>query len=99
MSGWNWNDIIPLGMSVLTFVFGTVAWYKGAVKRQYAAERDFGILKDNYSQLNQQLVDIENKIDELNRELLRINALLQPISIRLIGPTSGGYFDPHNSDR
>lgn len=65
-------------LSLFTGFAGALAWYSSRVKKQYAAERDFGHLKRNYEQLSQNLKELwrqnDERFDAVDRGLDRICA-------------------------
>lgn len=89
MSNWDWPNIIPLGISVITFVCGLFAWFRGAVEKEYAAKRDFGYLKNNYAQMSANLgtihKDLEERLEDLEKDLIEIKGLLNLLVINLAG--------------
>ncbi|MEO1444791.1 MAG: hypothetical protein AAFV46_00885 [Cyanobacteria bacterium J06635_11] len=78
---------IPLAMGLFSFIGGVIAWYGATVKKQYAAERDFGHLKKSYESLAHNIGSMDRlfdqRFDELQRENLELKTLLQGILIRL----------------
>ena len=75
--------VVSLAIGVITFIGGLLAWYRGAVEKRYAAERDFNHLKRNYEQLANSLgslmKDEEDRFDELRLELRELKFQLQGI--------------------
>lgn len=54
--------------SLFTGVMGAIAWYGAKTRKQYAAERDFGHLKNNYKQLAQNVEELWRLMDNQFRE-------------------------------
>lgn len=55
-------------LSLFTGVAGAIAWYQGKVRKEYASERDFGHLKNNYAQLSQNVEQLWRLMDHTFRE-------------------------------
>lgn len=59
-------------IGIFTFIGGLIAWYKGAVQREYASQRDWEHVKNSQRQLVENLnfifKELEEKIDELRKE-------------------------------
>lgn len=51
-------------IGVITFVGGLIAWYKGAVQKEYASQRDWEHVKVNQKQLVENLNFIFKEIDQ-----------------------------------
>lgn len=58
------SSLISLGLGLISFLSGAVLWYKGSVEKRYAAQRDFGHLKNNYKQLALALDTFSKESDE-----------------------------------
>lgn len=56
-------------IGILTFVGGLIAWYRGAVQKEYASQRDWEHVKNNQKQLAANLdfmfKEIEQKLDKV----------------------------------
>jgi hypothetical protein len=50
-------------------IFGALMWYRGAIEKGYAAQRDFGHLRRNQEQFAQNLLSIDNDLRALKEEL------------------------------
>lgn len=77
------GDLIALGSLVLataTTVIGGVLWYANSEKKKYAAERDFNHIKNNLKQMSEgfalEFKDLNDRFDDVDKELLRIEAYL-----------------------
>ena len=83
-------------MGLISFVGGFATWSAAAVKKQYAAERDFGHLKKSYDTLAVNITHLDRlldqRLDELQRENLELKTLLQGVLIRL-GSNGSVMFD------
>lgn len=88
-------SLISLIVGLLTSIGGGFTWWRAMVRKQYAAERDFGHLKRNYQQLVKSLdsmyKDGDKRFDRLDLELVEVKALLSGILIRLGGTESEVY--------
>lgn len=65
----NIATVISLVTGLLGFLSGLVLWYRGAVEKRYAAERDFAHLKNNISQLFQAIESLADDIEEIEKKL------------------------------
>lgn len=64
-------------VGLLTALAGLFAYYKNSLRKSYAAERDFQHLRRNQEQLVQSLIEIDNSIEGLRIEIVRIEAKLK----------------------
>lgn len=59
-------------IGIITFVGGLIAWYRGAVQKEYASQRDWEHVKNNQKQLATNLdfmfKEIEYKLDKITDE-------------------------------
>lgn len=51
-------------IGILTFIGGLIAWYRGAVQKEYASQRDWEHVKNNQKQLVENLNFIFKEVDE-----------------------------------
>lgn len=62
-------ETIAALIGIFTFVGGLIAWYRGAVQKEYASQRDWEHVKNNQKQLIENLnfifKEIEEKFDRL----------------------------------
>jgi uncharacterized protein (DUF3084 family) len=63
------QTVISLILGLGGFCSGIVLWYKGSVEKRYAAERDFGHIRNNLQQYAQSLEDLSEQIDEIRHAL------------------------------
>lgn len=66
------QNFVALGgflLGLLTSLLGALAWYGSAVRKRYAAERDFQHLKNNYAQLAANQGTILSALQETNDKL------------------------------
>lgn len=88
--------VAGLLMGVSSFVAGAITWYKGAIVKSYAAERDFNHLRRNLEQLSNNLSDVseevDHRFDRLEGEMIQIKALLQA-QLSTGQSITGGYRD------
>lgn len=89
-------EIVAMIISLITFVAGGVAWFSAAVRKSYAAERDFQHLRRNQEQLSdgiaQVLKDYDHKfqltkkeLDEIEVQLIEVKGVLNLLLVRLTG--------------
>lgn len=85
----NYLEVLAVAISVVTFSGGIVAWYRGAVEKRYAAERDFNHLKNNYDQINSNLLriakDQEEMIEGIEKDLIEVKNLLNLLIVHSTG--------------
>ena len=55
-------------MSLFTGVMGAIAWSRAKTRKEYAAERDFNHLKNNYKQLAQNVEELWRLMDNQFRD-------------------------------
>ena len=60
--------ILVSGLSLVTGLIGAIAWYSSKVKKEYAAQRDFNHLKNNYQQLAINVENLWRLMDDSFRE-------------------------------
>jgi hypothetical protein len=86
------TEYIPLVMGVISFIGAAATWYGGAVKKNYASERDFGHLKNSYDNLNRNIEQLDRmfdqRLDQIEREQLKTTALIQAMIVRVAGTGS-----------
>lgn len=80
-------SLVSLVVGLVTSIGGGVAWWRAVVRKQYAAERDFGHLKRNYQQLAQG-VDLlykegDKRFDRLDLEMVELKGLLAAVLARM----------------
>lgn len=87
----NQLEIILALISLATFLSGAFAWYSSAVRKQYAAERDFIQLNRNQELIRSSIEGLEKDLsrnhDESQREMLELKALINVLMVRLTGDT------------
>lgn len=59
------STLVSLTLGLLGFLSGLILWYRGAIEKRYAAERDFGHLKRNQEQMAQALGIIDDELADL----------------------------------
>lgn len=50
-------------------LFGAFSWWRGAIVKSYAAERDFGHLRRNQEMISQAVAQLGEEIEALNRDI------------------------------
>lgn len=89
-------ELVAMTISLISFVSGGVAWYSSAVRKSYAAERDFQHLRRNQEQLSagiaECLKEFEHKhqltkkeLDEIEVQLIEVKGVLNLLLVRLTG--------------
>ncbi|MDX2215299.1 MAG: hypothetical protein SFY66_18690 [Oculatellaceae cyanobacterium bins.114] len=69
-------EILATVLGITSLIAGGIAWYRGSVQKAYAAEREMGHIKQNLQQLGQGLGSIDKELEELNRVIVEIKALI-----------------------
>lgn len=66
-------------IGILTFLGGILAWYRGAVEKNYASKRDWEHVRRNQENLTKNLEilfkEFDGRFDQLDHELLEIKAM------------------------
>lgn len=57
------STTVSLLLGLVSLLSGIILWYRGALQKQYAAERDFAHLRRNQEQLLTALNDLSKDID------------------------------------
>lgn len=57
-------EAIAASIGIITFIGGLIAWYKGAIQKEYASQRDWEHVKLNQKQLIENLNFIFKEIDQ-----------------------------------
>ena len=60
--------VLVSACSLITGVVGAIAWHSSKVKKEYAAQRDFNHLKNNYRQLAENIEQLWRLMDNQFRE-------------------------------
>lgn len=88
------TELIAIAISIFTFLGGITAWYSAAVKKSYAAQRDYEHLKRNYEQIaanqNNLLREFDQRFDQTILELKELKAQLNVLTVKLLPETSQG---------
>lgn len=91
-------ELLAMAISLVTFIAGGVAWFSSAIRKGYAAERDFQHLKRNQEQLSlgiKQCLDqydhkfelTKKELDEIEIQLIEVKGVLNLLLVRLTGDT------------
>lgn len=82
----DWGNIISLFIGVVSFVGGLLLWYRGAIEKQYASQRDFSHIKKNYEQMSRNLLtmsrEFDRRFDSIESDTRDIKSFLQIILTR-----------------
>lgn len=72
-------EYIGITIGILTFIGGLLAWYKGAVEKDYASKRDWGHVKNSQQQLSQNVgflfKDMDARFDRVDAQLLELKGM------------------------
>lgn len=75
-------------LGLISTLLGGFAWYRGMVRKRYAAERDFEHLRRSFEGLSgaiaSQSRDIEEELDRLHRRLDTMNATQTEVKVFLM---------------
>lgn len=73
------SDLIALCslfLACFTTLIGAILWYAQSEKKKYASERDFQHIRNNQKNISDSIAlltkDIEDKLDEISRDILEI---------------------------
>jgi hypothetical protein len=73
------SNVASLLFGLTGFASGLVLWYRSSVQKSYAAERDFGHLRNNYKQLADSLTELNDLVgaqgDRQDRALTELERL------------------------
>lgn len=84
-------SLISLVMGLTSFIGGLVLWYRGAVEKRFAAERDFQHLKRNQEQLAGYLKELDDSMEERSQVLMQQFLEIKGMLYGILGErTSGG---------
>ena len=82
----DWLNLLSVGLGLASFLGGLLLWYRGAVEKQYAAQRDFGHLKRHYEQMGQNLVtltrEFDRRFDDLEADIKDVKSFLNVLITR-----------------
>lgn len=77
------SDLIALCslfLACFTTLIGAILWYTQSEKKKYASERDFQHIRNNQKNISDSIAlltkDIEDKLDNIARDILEINITL-----------------------
>lgn len=83
MKAFNTSDLVAIFSLLLamgTTSIGAILWYVQGEKKKYASERDFQHIRRNQESISDGLniiaKDIDEKLDQINRDILEIKILL-----------------------
>jgi hypothetical protein len=80
-------EIVTGLISIVTFFGGVVMWYSGAIKKTYAAQRDYEHLKNSYKQLanNQDniLKEFDTRFDQIILEMKELKGLITAVLVKI----------------
>lgn len=67
-------------IGILTFIGGVIAWYRSAVEKQYANQRDWNHVKNNQQQLIQNLdffiKEQDRRFDHQDQQITEIKGMI-----------------------
>lgn len=67
-------------IGILTFIGGIVAWYRGAVQKAYASQRDWEHVKNNQRELVQNLnflfKELDSRLDRIDSQNTELKGML-----------------------
>lgn len=85
------QSLIALGIGLISFIGGGLAWYAGAIEKRYAAQRDFQHLRANQQQISAGIADIlkdqDRRFDELERQGAETKMLIHNLAANLSNET------------
>ncbi len=82
----DWTSLGGLLLGILSLLAGFFMWYRGAVEKSYAAQRDFGHIRRNQEQMLSAIDQLESEWDDRlqaqQAELKEIKAYVFSLSQR-----------------
>lgn len=83
------KDWVPSIIGVIGFCTGVVAWYRGAIEKRYAAQRDFGHLKKNQENISKGVAELfreqDRRFDQLEKNDAELKNLLMNVFMTQTG--------------
>lgn len=65
----SWREWLAFGMGLSSFIGGGILWYKGAVEKQYASQRDFQHIRRNQEQLQQAVTIASDELEAISNDV------------------------------
>ncbi len=69
--------MIALGLSLAGAIAGAIAWFRNFTRERYGQERALAHLQRNHEQVTQFLSDLDEKVEDLQLEIVQIKVLMQ----------------------
>ena len=67
-------------IGILTFIGGVVAWYRSAVQKEYASQRDWEHIKNNQRELVQNLnflfKELDSRLDRIDNQNVELKGMM-----------------------
>lgn len=90
----DWLEILSICVGLAGAVFGMLMWYKSAVEKSYAAQRDFQHLKRNQEQiaslLSANMEELERQFNQIDKDLTELRNWIQNLAVLYRGEGSTG---------
>ena len=67
----NAQNVLSFVVGITGAVLGSLAWYRGAVEKGYAASRDFAHLRRNQETIGNEIVAVDKAVEALHDEMMR----------------------------
>lgn len=79
----SWREWLAFGMGLSSFIGGGILWYRGAIEKQYAAQRDFQHLRRNQEQLKQATEIISDEMEGISNDLRSTHECTKDLEIKV----------------
>lgn len=67
-------------IGIVTFIGGIVAWYRGAIQKEYASQRDWQHIKTNQKELVQNLNflfnELDGRLDRMDNQIVELKGMM-----------------------
>ncbi len=91
-----WIELLSLIVGLSGALFGALMWYRAAVEKSYAAERDFQYLNKNQEKIihisNRTIEEMDRRFDATDKELIELRSWIQNLVILLKNDSNSSGF-------
>ena len=71
------TETLALGLSLAGAIAGLIAWFRNLTRERYGQERALAHLQRNHEQITQFLTELDEKVEDLQLEIVQIKVLMQ----------------------
>lgn len=96
MTPTNAIELFSILLGIISILGGGLAWYGASVRKGYAAEREFGHIKNSISQLSENMRVLADELDDGHKTLIELktlilanNAVINTIAAKVDASTAG----------